>query len=104
MNNILFVSGQIPIIPSTGQLNKGDIREQTKQVLENIEAILKAAGMNFSNVMKCTLFIREMTQFGAINEVYNTYFAKSPPARETVEVSRLPMDADIEISVIAMKE
>jgi 2-iminobutanoate/2-iminopropanoate deaminase len=103
LNNMLFVSGQIPIVPETGDLLEGNIQEQTKQVLENISAILKAAGMNFSDVMKCTLFIRDMTQFGQINEVYNQYFEKSPPARETVEVSRLPKDADIEISVIAMR-
>jgi 2-iminobutanoate/2-iminopropanoate deaminase len=103
LNNMLFVSGQIPIIPATGELVIGDIREQTKQVLENIGAVLKSAEMSFKDVMKCTLFIRDMTQFGKINEVYNEYFSLSPPARETVEVSRLPKDADIEISVIAMK-
>lgn len=102
-NDMLFVSGQIPVNPATGRIESSDIRQQTTQVLDNITAILSAAGMNFSHIMKCTLFIRDMTQFGAINEVYNTYFSISPPARETVEVSRLPMDADIEISVIAMK-
>lgn len=101
VGDLLFTSGQIPFVPSTGQLISKDIREQTKQCLENIRAILAEAGTNFDNCIKCTIFIKDMNQFGLINEVYGSYFRENPPARSCVEVARLPKDVDIEIEAIA---
>ena len=98
--NLLFVSGQIPIDPKTGELVEGDIEVQTKQVLENVQAIIKAAGMTLQNVVKCSCFLKDMEDFVKFNAVYNSYFAESLPARETVEVGRLPKDAQVEISAI----
>ena len=98
--NLLFVSGQIPIDPKTGDLVEGDIEVQTKQVLENVQAIIKAAGMTLQNVVKCSCFLKDMEDFVKFNAVYNSYFAESLPARETVEVGRLPKDAQVEISAI----
>ena len=98
--NLLFVSGQIPIDPKTGDLVEGDIEVQAKQVLENLQAIIKAAGMTLQNVVKCSCFLKDMEDFVRFNAVYNNYFAESLPARETVEVGRLPKDARLEISAI----
>ena len=98
--NLLFISGQIPIDPKTGDLVEGDIEVQTKQVLENLQAIIKAAGMTLQNVVKCSCFLKDMEDFVKFNAVYNSYFADSLPARETVEVGRLPKDAQVEISAI----
>jgi len=103
VNGMLFVSGQIPINPSTNELLKGDIQEQTRQIMVNILAILKEADMNFSNVVKTSIFLSDMNNFGKVNEVYGTYFKENPPARECMQASRLPKNADIEISVIAAK-
>lgn len=100
--NLLFVSGQIPIVPETGELLKGEINAQTKQVLENIKAILKAAGGSMDNVVKTTLFITDMNDFSAINDVYAGYFPEEPPARACVQVARLPRDVGIEIEAIAL--
>jgi len=97
----LFVSGQIAINSITGNLNLSDIESETKQVMQNIEAILVAAEMNFSNVVKSTIFLKDMNNFALINQVYGSYFTSDFPARETVEVSRLPKDVNVEISVIA---
>ena len=94
--NMLFVSGQIAIDPGTGQIVEGDIEAQTKQVLENLQAIIKAAGMTLQNVLKCSCFLKDMEDFVKFNAVYNSYFADSLPARETVEVGRLPKDARVE--------
>ena len=99
--NLLFVSGQVPIDPASGEVVQGDITAETQQVMKNLEAILQAAGSSFTQVVKCTIFIRDMGQFSAINEAYGQYFAENPPARETVEVSRLPKDVNVEISCIA---
>jgi 2-iminobutanoate/2-iminopropanoate deaminase len=99
--NLLFVSGQIPLDPETGNIIIGGIESETHRVMKNIEAILEEAGYNFSHVVKSTLFIKNMDDFAKINAVYATYFKGSFPARETVEVSRLPRNADVEISVIA---
>lgn len=101
VGNTLFTSGQIALDPKTGELNISDIVAETKLVMSNIEAILKEAGMNFSNVVKSSIFIKDMNQFATINEVYGSYFTENEPARETVEVARLPKDVNIEISVIA---
>jgi 2-iminobutanoate/2-iminopropanoate deaminase len=100
--NFLFLSGQIPLDPKTGELVKGDIRKQTQQVLENIKGVLESQGLGMENVVKTTLFLKDMTNFNQVNEVYATYFPSSPPARSTVEVAKLPRDADIEIEAIAL--
>ena len=102
--NLLFVSGQIPIDPKTGELVEGDIEVQTKQVLENVQAIIKAAGLTLQDVVKCSCFLKDMEDFVKFNTVYNSYFAESLPARETVEVGRLPKDARVEISAICGAE
>ena len=98
--NLLFVSGQIAIDPATGELVKSDIEVQTKQVLENLQAIIREAGMTLQNVLKCSCFLKDMEDFVKFNGVYNGYFAEILPARETVEVGRLPKDARVEISAI----
>ncbi|NTW33382.1 MAG: RidA family protein [Bacteroidetes bacterium] len=100
-NGFLFVSGQIPLSPFTGELITGDIQEQTKQVMENVLTILKEAGMDFSNVVKASIFLSDMNNFAKVNDVYGTYFNEVPPARECVQVACLPKNVDIEISVIA---
>jgi 2-iminobutanoate/2-iminopropanoate deaminase len=101
-NGTLFVSGQIPTNPSTGELNKGDIADQTKQVMSNLHAILKEAGMDFSNVIKTSIFLSDLGNFDEVNEVYGTYFKEIPPARECIQAAKLPRNADVEISVIAI--
>ncbi|MGE0590404.1 MAG: RidA family protein [Cyclobacteriaceae bacterium] len=101
--NTLFVSGQIPIDSSTGKIDDGDITSQTNQVMKNLEAILTAAGMTFANVVKCSIFLSDMNDFPKVNEAYGKYFQSEPPARETVQVSRLPKDVTVEISCIAVK-
>lgn len=98
---LLFVSGQIAIEKSSGQLRTVDIETETRQVMYNLGEILKAAGMTFSNVVKCSIFLRDMGQFNTVNEIYASYFGNMPPARETVEVSRLPKDVNVEISCVA---
>jgi len=100
--NLLFLSGQIPIDPKTGELIKGDIRQQTQQVLENIKGILESQELGMEDVIKTTIFLKDMGNFGQVNEVYATYFRTSPPARSTVEVARLPRDVDIEIEAVAL--
>jgi 2-iminobutanoate/2-iminopropanoate deaminase len=99
--NFLFLSGQIPLDPKTGELVKGDIRQQTQQVLENIKGVLESQGLGMGNVVKATIFLKDIGDFNQVNEIYTTYFPSSPPARSTVEVSKLPRDADIEIEVVA---
>jgi 2-iminobutanoate/2-iminopropanoate deaminase len=102
--NLIFVSGQIPLDPETGNIIIGGIESETHRVMKNIEAILGAAGCSFSQVVKSTLYIKNMDDFAKINAVYASYFSDKYPARETIEVSRLPRNADIEISVIANLE
>ena len=102
-NNTLYVSGQIAIDAASGKLAVGNIAEETELVMKNLKAILSAADMGFHNVVKCTIFIKNMDDFAAINEVYGKYFAEAPPARETVEVARLPKDVNVEISCIAVE-
>mgnify|MGYP001171673901 FL=1 len=102
IDNMLYTSGQIAIDPKNGTLKTSDIREETKQVMENLKAILNEVDMNFSNVIKVTIFISSMDNYSEINEIYASYFnEKNAPARETVEVSRLPKSVHIEISMIA---
>jgi 2-iminobutanoate/2-iminopropanoate deaminase len=98
----LYVSGQIAINQQTGQIVNGTIADETHQVMQNLQHVLHAAGMDFENVVKCTIFIKNMNDFQTINGVYGQYFQKNYPARETVEVSRLPKDVNVEISCIAV--
>jgi 2-iminobutanoate/2-iminopropanoate deaminase len=98
--NLLFLSGQIALDPKTGKLVEGDIKIQTRQVLENLKAVIEEAGMTLQNVLKCSCFLSNMEDFAAFNSVYDSYFAKSLPARETVEVARLPKDVLVEVSAI----
>lgn len=103
INGTLYCSGQVAIVPATGKLNNPDIKTETKQVMENLAAILKEADMNFSNVVKCSIFLKDMADFAEMNSVYGNYFTSEPPARETVQVSALPLYVNIEISLIAYK-
>jgi len=97
----LFASGQVALDPRTNEFFGGDIRQQTQLVLENIKAILEAAGSNLNHVVKTTVFLKDMNDFAAMNEIYGKFFTIAPPARSTVEVARLPKDALVEIEVIA---
>ncbi len=100
--NMLFVSGQVPIDPATGNLIQGDLAAQTRRVFENLSAILQAAGGSLDNVVRTTVFLADMGDFAAMNEVYAGYFSSPAPARSTVQAARLPKDARIEIDVIAV--
>ena len=99
----LYVSGQIPLDPNTGKLISGNISSCTTQVMTNIKSLLEAAEMNLNNVVKCSIFLKDMNNFEKVNKVYSGYFSSTPPARETVQVSKLPLDVDVEISCIAIK-
>lgn len=101
-NGLIFASGQIPTDPQTGQFVAGGIEEQTEQVLKNLAAVLKAAGSNLNRVVKTTVFLIDMQEFAAMNEVYGKFFKEQPPARATVEAARLPRDARVEIEAIAL--
>ncbi|MEN8250978.1 MAG: RidA family protein [Bacteroidota bacterium] len=101
VNGMLFVSGQIPIIPETGAMEEGGIEDETKQVMENLKAILEAAGGNMSNIVKTSIFVADMNDFVAVNGVYGQYFESDPPARETIAVKTLPKNVNVEISCIA---
>lgn len=103
VGNTLFMSGQIAIQKSTGAILMGNISEETEQVMKNLDDVLKAAGMDFSNVVKSTIFLKSMADFPKVNEVYGSRFGNQPPARETVEVSGLPKGVNVEISCIAVK-
>ena len=98
----VFVSGQVAFDPPTGKLVPGDVSAQTERVLKNVEAILNAAGTRLESVVRCTVFLKNMNDFGAMNEVYGRFWKSTPPSRTTVEVARLPKDALIEIDVIAL--
>jgi 2-iminobutanoate/2-iminopropanoate deaminase len=100
--NLLFVSGQIPIDPATGTLIDGNISTQTEQVMRNLGALLKAAGVGFEHVVRTTVFLADMGEFAAMNEVYSRYVVDPPPARATVQVARLPRDVRIEVDAIAV--
>lgn len=99
--NLLFLSGQIPLDPATGQLVEGNISLQTERVLKNLAAVLEAAGSSLEKVLKTTVYLRDITEFGRMNEVYGKFFGEKPPARATVEVARLPRDSAIEIDLVA---
>jgi 2-iminobutanoate/2-iminopropanoate deaminase len=98
----VFTAGQVAIDPATGQVVSGEVSAQTERVMKNLAAILQAAGSGFEKVVRCTVFLRNMNDFTAMNEVYGRYFASAPPARSTVEVARLPKDVLVEIDVIAL--
>jgi 2-iminobutanoate/2-iminopropanoate deaminase len=100
--NTVFTSGQIPLDPATGEIVQGDIELQARQVLENLKAVLNAAGTDLSKVIKTTVFIKDMNEFGAINKIYGEYFSAPYPARSCVEVARLPKDVCIEIEAMAI--
>ena len=100
--NLLFISGQVPFVPATGEIVEGDVKAQTAQSLKNLQAILKEAGADFSNVVKTTVFIKDMNEFAQVNEVYAEYFGENKPARACVEVARLPKDVKVEIEFIAV--
>jgi 2-iminobutanoate/2-iminopropanoate deaminase len=100
-NGFLFLSGQVALDPKTGEMTGSDIRQQTERVLENVKGILEAAASNLHHVVKTTVFLKDMNEFPAMNEVYGRYFIAAPPARSTVQVARLPKDALVEIEVIA---
>ena len=101
-NGVLYTAGQIAIIPETGEIELSNIRSETHQVMKNLKGVLAAAKMNFSNVVKSTIFLKDMAQYDAINEVYSEYFLEKPPAREAVQVSQLPKNVNVEISLIAV--
>ena len=102
VNGLVFASGQIPTDPATGQFVAGGIKEQTEQVLKNLSAVLEAAGSGLKQVVKTTVFLIDMDEFVAMNEVYGTFFTEQPPARATVQAARLPRDARVEIEAIAI--
>lgn len=103
VDSTLYISGSIALNPKTGEMQQSDIKAETHQVMKNLSAILKAAEMNFSNVVKTCIFLSDMNQFAQVNEIYSTYFVSDFPARETVQVSVLPKNANVEISMIAVK-
>ena len=100
--NLLFISGQIPLDPSTGNLIQGDIAAQAEQVMRNLTALLRAAGVGFDHVVRTTVYLADMNDFAAMNEVYSRYIVDPPPARATVQVARLPRDVKIEVDAIAV--
>lgn len=102
IGNMLFLSGQIAIDPNSGELVQDSLEAETRQVMKNIEAVLAAGSMNFSNVVKSSIFLKNMDDFAEVNAIYGEYFQVDPPARETVQVARLPKDVNVEISVIAV--
>jgi 2-iminobutanoate/2-iminopropanoate deaminase len=101
-NGFLFLSGQTPINPETGQLIEGNIEQQTERALENLKAVLQAAGSSLEKVVKTSVFLKDMNEFAQMNAVYARYFATNPPARSTIEAARLPKDCRVEIDLIAL--
>ncbi|WXG42100.1 MAG: RidA family protein [Candidatus Freyarchaeum deiterrae] len=101
--NLIFVSGQLPLDPKTGKMVEGTIGQQTEQVLKNLQAILEAAGASLKDVVKCTVFIKDMDKFSEMNQKFAEFFKESPPARAAIEAARLPRDVSVEIEAIAIK-
>lgn len=99
--NLVFVSGQIPLDPATGEFVPGDVQAQTHRVMQNLSAILEAAGSSMDQVIRCTVYLADMNDFAAMNEVYGSYFSEPAPARATIQAVRLPKDARVEVDVIA---
>lgn len=102
--SLVFLSGQIPLDPATGELVGGDIAAQTRRVMRNLDEVLRAAGLSFDHVVRCTIYLKDLSDFGVVNEVYGSYFSTPAPARTTIEVSRLPRDARIEIDAFAVAD
>ena len=102
--SVIFASGQIPIDPATGEFVAGGVAEQTEQVMRNLSAVLEAAGSSLNQIVKTTVFLADLNDFTAMNEVYGRFFAETPPARATVQAARLPRDARVEIEAIAVSE
>lgn len=103
VGEFLFLSGQIPLDPLSGEMVKGGIEAQTQRVMENLRGILEAQGLGFESLVKTTIFLTNMKEFSKVNEIYGSYFSENPPARSTVEVSRLPREAAIEIEGVALR-
>lgn len=103
VGNLVYTSGQVPLVPETGKLIAGGIEAQTEQVFRNLAAVLAASGLDFSNVVKATVFLTDLTDFGAVNEIYAGKFPENPPARSCVQVAALPTGARVEIELIAEK-
>ncbi|RMF04339.1 MAG: RidA family protein [Chloroflexi bacterium] len=101
IGQFVFTAGQIPLVPETGKLVEGDIKAQTTQVMKNLTAVLETAGTNLDNVVKTTIFVADLADFAAVNEVYGSYFTGAPPARSTVQVAGLPLGAAVEIEMVA---
>lgn len=104
VNNTLYVSGQIPLNPVNGMLEVETVEVATHRVLNNIKSLVEEAGMTISNIVKCSIFLKNMDDFSVVNDVYASYFSENPPARETVQVAKLPLDVPIEISCIAIAD
>ncbi len=104
VGNMLFTAGQVPLNPDTGKVIDGDVTAQTEQVMKNLQAVLEAAGTSFANVIKSTVFLTDMNNFGAMNGVYGRYFPQTPPARSAVQVAALPLGVDVEIEMIVLIE
>ena len=104
IGNFVFCSGQIPLDPKTGEIVPGDVNAQTKRVMENIAAVLRAEGLNFGNIIKTTIFLTNLADFQTVNELYGSYFNQAPPARSTVQVAALPKGARVEIETIAVAD
>ena len=102
--SLVFISGQIPIVPETGKLLEGDIKAQTTRVMENIRGILEAAGLTFAHVVKCTCYLADIADFKEMNEVYGSYFTSQPPARAAIQVDKLPLGAKVEVDTIALRD
>ncbi len=103
LGDLIYTAGQIPLVPETGKLIEGGIEEQTRQVMQNLSNILAAAGSNLAHIIKTTIFVTNLGDFAAINQIYGSFFAAEPPARSTVQVAALPLGANIEIEVVAVK-
>lgn len=101
--NTLYCSGQVGIDPTTNKLNDADLETETNQVMQNLNAVLTEAGFTFKDVVKCSIFLKDMNDFSVVNQIYGGYFIEAPPARETVQVAGLPLDVNVEISLIAVK-
>ncbi|OGK10956.1 MAG: reactive intermediate/imine deaminase [Candidatus Riflebacteria bacterium GWC2_50_8] len=104
INGMLFTSGQVPIVPETGKIEATDIEGQAEQVMNNLEAVIKAGGSDLSKVVKCTIFLKDLGHFGKVNEIYGARFKSAPPARSCVQVAKLPLDCLVEIEAIALTE
>jgi 2-iminobutanoate/2-iminopropanoate deaminase len=103
IGDLIYTAGQIPLVPQTGKLVEGGIEEQTRQVMQNLAQVLEAAGSSLAQVVKTTIFVTNLADFAAINKVYGSFFASDPPARSTVQVAALPLGANVEIEVVAIK-